>query len=376
MNNEENKTFETLEERMLYYRSKPEQVILKNSYVLIHLDGKNFSKLVKTRFNLPFDEDFINLMNDTAAYVCSKIQGSKFAFVQSDEISIFVSDAEAEDRTLYYKGRMVKMLSVIPSIATSYFNRQVTEYLVKNKYPKWDGNSKYIEPEDRFLTLLNDEPLYQFDCKVWTVPTLTEVWNWFLFRNRDCSKNSRQQAAQTYLKYEDLVNKNTDEQIALLKNFNGIDWHTAYNDGEKYGRFIYKVKEPHTREFNGEIIPYERSVWKAIYGRDLDADGGKEWFWQTLIEPLGFPEIDPIKKTFRDLLEENKVYCEKMLKNLAYLSELNEVVPDAVDVKSEDLLDCHYSNIEKIISETNAIIYNEDLENLDENKSLDKINDK
>ena len=128
---EDIKKFETLEERMLFYRSKPEQVIPKNSYVLCMLDGKNFSSLVKEKFLQPFDNQFITLMNDTAAYVCSKIQGSKFAFVQSDEISIFISDAEAEDRTLYFKGRMVKMLSVIPAIATSYFNRRIIVVYIK-----------------------------------------------------------------------------------------------------------------------------------------------------------------------------------------------------------------------------------------------------
>ena len=358
---EDIKKFETLEERMLFYRSKPEQIIPKNSYVLCMLDGKNFSSLVKEKFLQPFDNQFITLMNDTAAYVCSKIQGSKFAFVQSDEISIFISDAEAEDRTLYFKGRMVKMLSVIPAIATSYFNRRVIDSIVSTP-----------ASSDDIRQMIENEPLYQFDCKVWTVPTLTEVWNHFLWRSRDCLRNSKLQAAQTYLDYETLVRKNADEQIELLKNFNGIDWNTAYNDGEKYGRFVYKIKEPHTREFNGEIIPYERSVWKPVYGRDLDAQDGKEWFFQTLIEPFKFPEINAINKTFKDLLEENKNYCNKILKNLAYLSELNEVAPDAVDDYSETLLDNQYSNIKDIISQTDAIIFNVNLENLNENIPLDK----
>ena len=79
---------------------------------------------------MPFDADFIRIMNETAAYVCSKVQGSKFAFVQSDEISIFLTDINDEkvdknENTMFFDGRLTKMLSIIPGLATSYFNRRM-----------------------------------------------------------------------------------------------------------------------------------------------------------------------------------------------------------------------------------------------------------
>ena len=348
--------FGTLADRMLYYRAKPEQRIPKNSYVLIMLDGKNFSQKVKKKFKLPYDDTFIRLMNETAAYVCSKVQGAKFAYTQSDEISIFLTDADSPKSTLFFDGRIVKMLSVIATEATSYFNREIDKYVVRNKYPQWDGNGEYTEPQDRVISILDREPLYQFDCKVWTVPTLTEVWNWFLYRSRDCSRNSRQQAAQTYLSPNKLKNRHTEEQIRLLREKKGIDWHTAYNDGEKYGRYIIKVHEGHSREFKGRHIPYERSVWKPVYGRDLDAQDGREWFWQTLIEPLGITERDQVNKTFSDLLTENKTYCDKLLKNLSYLSDLSEQFPDAVDTYSENLIDNQYSDVKEMILWTDTIL--------------------
>lgn len=338
--------FETLEDRMLYYRAKPEQYISKNSYVIVMLDGKNFSQKIKRKYKRPFDNNFIKLMNDTAAYVCSKIQGAKFAYVQSDEISIFFSDADSPKSTLFYDGRVVKLLSIIPAIATSYFNRHVLDDKLAIENLSASDIRQIVENED----------LYQFDAKVWTLPTLTEVWNWFLYRNRDCTKNSKQQAAQTYLPQNKLKNVHTDDQIKMLVDEKGIDWHTDYDDGQKYGRFIYKEKEQHTREFRGESIPYERSVWKSHYGRDLDAEGSKEWFMKTLIEPCGFPETDTVSKTFEDILSENKMYCEKLLKNLAYLSELNEVFPDKTDDYCENLIDNQYSDIKEIILQTDVII--------------------
>jgi tRNA(His) 5'-end guanylyltransferase len=79
--------FKTLEDRMLYYRSQTNYVLTKKSYVMIMLDGKNFSSKIKKKFALPFDDTFIDIMNRTAEFVCSQIQGSKLAYVQSDEIS-------------------------------------------------------------------------------------------------------------------------------------------------------------------------------------------------------------------------------------------------------------------------------------------------
>ena len=93
-----------------------------------------------------------------------------------------------------------------------------------------------------------------------------------------------------------------------------------------------------------------------MYGRDLDAQDGREWFWQTLIEPLGITERDRVNKTFSDLLTENKTYCDKLLKNLSYLSDLSEQFPDAVDTYSENLIDNQYSDIKEMILQTDTIL--------------------
>ena len=337
--------FKTLEDRMLYYRSKPEQYIPKNSYVLVMLDGRSFSQKIKKKYKRPFDDNFIKLMNDTAGYVCSQVQGAKFAYVQSDEISIFLSDADTPESTLFYDGRLVKLLSVIPSIATSYFNRHVLDD--KLEIENLSAND--------IRQIVQDEPVYQFDAKVWSVPTLNDVFGWFLYRQNDCIRNSKQQAAQTYLPHNKLKKKHTDEQIQMLLEEKNIDWHTAYDDGKKFGRFVYKETEHFVRIWQGEEVPYDRSVWKAHHGTELNIPEGKEWFMKTLIEPCSFPETDSVKKTFVDILKENQMYYEKIQKNLAYLMELNEVLPEVTDDISETILDEHYSDDQKMIQQLEMI---------------------
>ena len=88
--------------------------------------------------------------------------------------------------------------------------------------------------------MVEDQKLVEFDCKAWNVPNENDMFAWCLYRQNDCIKNSKQQAAQTYLSHKELLNLNTDEQIALLKEKKGIDWNTDFSDGKKYGRFIYK----------------------------------------------------------------------------------------------------------------------------------------
>ena len=65
--------FENLKDRMEYMKDLADYKLTPNSYVIAHIDGRAFSKLVKNRFKLPFDEDFIDMMNQTAAYVCKNV---------------------------------------------------------------------------------------------------------------------------------------------------------------------------------------------------------------------------------------------------------------------------------------------------------------
>ena len=341
--------FETLEDKMNYYRRQSERKIPKKSYVLVMLDGRNFSAGIKNRFNKPFDVDFIRMMNETAAYVCSKVQGSKFAFVQSDEISIFLTDINDEkvdknENTLFFDGRLTKMLSVIPGIATSYFNRRIYEYVT---------TKMLAENKATDISSINQElekwPYYHFDAKVWTVPTRNEVFGWFLHRQNDCVRNSKQQAAQTYIPQSKLKNKNTDEQIQLLYEQEGIAWGQAYTDGEKFGRFIYKETEHHEREFKGEIIPYERTVWRSHEWKNpLNTPEGRQQFDET----LGILIPEPPEKEFSLLGWMNEKIISfrdasaEILKTMRIINDIDDSqMCKEVPVEVSELCDFNYNDI-------------------------------
>ena len=264
--------FKTLKDRMLYYRSLTDYKVMPNCYTLVMLDGRSFSKMVKNKFELPFDDNFIDMMNETAKYICKKIQGALFAYVQSDEISILLSDKG----DTFFGGRLNKMQSIIASMAASKFNQLMMLYNLKNG----------IEPNDP-MKIVESTNLVDFDCKVWNVPTFNDAIAWFIYRQIDCIRNSKQQAAQTYLSFEQLLNQDTDKQITLLKVNKGIDWETEYDDGKKYGRFIYKEIAPvrvYVEKLDKEI-KCNRSFWSTHFAFEL-TDNGKQDEFIKLIKSL------------------------------------------------------------------------------------------
>lgn len=232
--------FKTLEEKCKYYQHVSDHVLMPNSYVMVHCDGRAFSSLIKKRFKRPFDDDFIFMMNETAKYLCENISGCKMAYVQSDEISLVLTDFDTETTDSFFSYRMCKLISTIAAMATAKFNRL------------WLSFQENIE------LAINELPLATFDCKVWNVPNYYDVVAWFIFRQNDCIKNSVTQTAQTFFSQKELEGVNTQERIEKMKNEKGFNWND-FDNGVRFGRFIYKVKVltkvPHLQQ---EI---ERHMW-------------------------------------------------------------------------------------------------------------------
>ena len=48
--------FKNLKEKCNYYRDLTDYKLMPNCYVMAMIDGKNFSKLIKNKFEKPFDD--------------------------------------------------------------------------------------------------------------------------------------------------------------------------------------------------------------------------------------------------------------------------------------------------------------------------------
>ena len=273
--------FKSLEDKCLYYRGLTDYRILPNTNVIAMVDGRAFSKLVKKRFKLPFDDDFIRMMNETAKYVCEHVQGCKFAYVQSDEISFLITDYDTPQADSFFGYRLCKMQSIIASLATAKFNQLLMAYEInKSSY-----NGLHLDEKGTLYTVsdamdrLEEIPLAQFDCKVWPVPSSNDAFAWFLYRQIDCIRNSKQQSAQTYLSHKQLLGKDTDAQVELLFNEKGVSWEKDFSDGKKYGRFIFQEEREMEKEWGNQIIHFTRKVWDAHDAFPLTDEGSKEKFY-------------------------------------------------------------------------------------------------
>jgi tRNA(His) 5'-end guanylyltransferase len=256
--------FDNLKQRMEYFKELANHKLIPNSYVIAHIDGRSFSKMVKNRFILPYDDQFIDMMNNTAAYVCQKVQGCKLAYVQSDEISLVITDIESINTDSFFDYRLCKLQSIIASLATCKFNQLYYLYKVRTS----DNVSDDIED------ILSDDNLFQFDCKCFNVPSYNDTFAWLKYRQNDCIRNSRSQAAQTYLPHNMLKGVKSEQQIDLLKTEKNIDWNN-YSKGKKYGRLIYKETFDYT---SPDGSPYQRTKWVSheadIFTRDMYDDLG------------------------------------------------------------------------------------------------------
>ena len=190
--------FENLKEKCEYYRSLTDYKILPNSNMIIMLDGHSFSKKVKKAFKRPFDDVFIDAMNKTAQYLCESIQGAKIAYVQSDEISILVTDYDTPMTDSYFGYRLCKIQSIAAGMASAYFTKLMIGNIIRKKVAEADRNRKdnygnTSAAEDRkeidFEKIVDNAPLYDFDCKAWAVPNENDAYAWFLYRQIDCVRN-------------------------------------------------------------------------------------------------------------------------------------------------------------------------------------------
>jgi tRNA(His) 5'-end guanylyltransferase len=217
-----------------FYENRTRISLPRRTYTLIRIDGKAFHTYTRG-LKRPFDKGLIEDMDETACYLCKNIQGAKFGFVQSDEISILVTDFEAITTDAWFDGNIQKIVSISSSMATSKFN-QLRMLRVLSTYE--DARNFAHDFANQSTIKVNPFKLAEFDARTFTIPSKTEVINYFIWRQIDTVRNSISSAAQSVFSHKELNNKNTDQMQEMLFQ-KGINWND-YFPKYKRGRFIFK----------------------------------------------------------------------------------------------------------------------------------------
>lgn len=260
-----------LSDRMKLYENYNKQYLAPNQYVLMRLDGKNFSKFTKKYFKKPFDMNFIEIMQEVSMYLFKNISGSVAVYTQSDEITILLTDMKSKGMEGWFNYRLDKMCSIAASMATAKFNNLLYAYLF---YKKEAGNNLPCPLKLRGEDIENElsaMPLPVFDCRCWNVPNQDEAYNVFLWRQRDCIRNSVLQYGQSFFSHKELMNKNIDEIKEMIKNKasdnKNLTWENLL-DVIKYGTFFFWRKKED--EKGKVIINYSEALNKEI---NIELDG-------------------------------------------------------------------------------------------------------
>ena len=196
-----------LGDRMKRHEAAYRAVLPRRTYAVLRVDGRAFHSYLRGA-QKPFDEEFMADMDHVAEALCQEITGSVFAYTQSDEISVLVTDFASVQTEPWFGGVTAKWLSISAALATAVLNER---------------------RPGRALC----------DSRVFTLSDPVEVANYFLWRQRDAVRNSISMAAQAHFSHRQLHGVSTGRMQELLWSEAGVNWND-YPDGCKRGRITVR----------------------------------------------------------------------------------------------------------------------------------------
>lgn len=209
-----------LGDRMKFYEKNgfnSTQLIPYLPFVL-RIDGKAFHSFT-SNLHKPMDWT----LQDCFSYAISetiKEFNPILTYHQSDEISLFFYYPNYKSE-LPFGGKVFKLTSVICSYFTAVFNNRLKLYdKLKSK-------------------------IATFDCRVIQLPNLIEAHNYYLWRYRDCVKNSISSLASSHFPHSELQGLNQAQRKDKLYSEKGIAWEDS-EDSFKNGTLTFKGKSVDT----------------------------------------------------------------------------------------------------------------------------------
>lgn len=173
-----------IDDRMKRYEAATRYQLTPRSPVVIRLDGKAFHTLTKDA-RRPYDTSIRDAMVYGAKMLLSEIP-ARFAYQQSDEVSLLLVDYNKFESQQWFDGIIQKMASVSASIMGVEFTTALGG--VKHGY---------------------------FDARVFEIPE-RDIENHFVWRQQDAMRNAVSMAAQAYFSSKELHGKHTGEMLEML----------------------------------------------------------------------------------------------------------------------------------------------------------------
>lgn len=214
-----------MKEKFKRFESDSEQVLPEGLPVIARIDGNCFSNLTEKYFKKPFDEEFEQLMNQSARGAMEYCSPSTLAYIQSDEISLLIPPSYTFDKeSRFLAGRTQKLASLLAGHASG-----------------------------RFTSEFERDPV-AFDARVFAIPE-HEIINYFCHRQRDAWNNCLHSTAfyeiakkhNRDFAHDRLQGLNNSEKQELLFSEFGINPNDIPTH-RKRGRCLKRVSRTHDIE--------------------------------------------------------------------------------------------------------------------------------
>lgn len=264
---------DSLGDRMKQYEDCYRTHLPIRTPIIIRVDGKAFHSYT-AKCRKPVDMGLVDCMNDTAIALCEMVQGCQMAYVQSDEISLLVTNYQDINTQSWFDNNLQKMVSVSASVASVNFTY--------NSYKIW-GSIGVREP----IPII--KPAY-FDSRAFVLPK-EEVTNYFIWRQQDATRNSVQMLARSLYSHKQLENKN-NSQLQEMCFQKGINWNDCPTS-QKRGRCIVKTKtmKEGVNPKTGEVFQAERSEW--VIDNEIPIFSKDRMYIDNYVYPLMTVEYQP-----------------------------------------------------------------------------------
>ncbi|MCI7206613.1 MAG: tRNA(His) guanylyltransferase Thg1 family protein [Clostridium sp.] len=208
-----------LAKRMKDYEMRDRYFLQKRIPVAIRVDmraGHTFTR----GFKRPFDNIFMKSMQETAKYMCENMGNAKFAYIQSDEITIILVDYDTLETDCWFNYRTDKLCSIAASMATMAFNKyfeicSLTERLKDDVEHDYELGRVYKDALCKGA---------MFDARCFNIPK-EEVTNLIYWRQLDASRNSIQMVGQANFSHKELQHKSCNNIQDMLMTQKGINWN-------------------------------------------------------------------------------------------------------------------------------------------------------
>jgi len=178
---------------MKKYENVPKQYLIPRIPVIIRIDGRAFHTLTRKKYGKNWSSKFVTAMMDAAYLALKEMQGCKFCYSQSDEVSFLLTDYRTINTKGWFDYNLQKIVSVSASIASAVFSFEV-------------------------------ERIACFDSRTFNIPH-DEVCNYFIWRQIDATRNAIQMLGQEHFSHKQLYHKSCSEIQEMLFVEKGINFN-------------------------------------------------------------------------------------------------------------------------------------------------------